>query len=353
VRGDRRPSMSASNADSSSGRVTVTEFGSGLREVTLDAGTAQDHRAYWREIARCGTEIGMPPFRFEMAAHGPDFHSRLRWGAGAGVHFLDGETNRPVSQRAMADVQADAIVVGGLRRGRLRIAHGRDATLLIEPGTLFLSDYGRRMHLDWTPHNFLFLVLPRKLVAPALGRHADFRGETVCPLPSRGLVPLLWAQLTMLAAHGHTLEADEWSVALSATADVTLGALRHHFGMDGKGPARSHDALLDAARRYIAQQCERPDLTAEEVAASVGCSRTRLYRIFAEAGLVVGDYLREIRLNRARAALETGTDGESLGTLAFQCGYSDLSAFGKAFRRRFGVPPSEWRARHPASGAPP
>ncbi|HTB44037.1 MAG TPA: hypothetical protein VK741_10460 [Acetobacteraceae bacterium] len=45
---------------------------------------------------RCGTAIGMAPFRFDIAAHGPDFHSRLRWGAGAGIHFLDGETNRPV-----------------------------------------------------------------------------------------------------------------------------------------------------------------------------------------------------------------------------------------------------------------
>jgi methylphosphotriester-DNA--protein-cysteine methyltransferase len=44
-------------------------------------------------------------------------------------------------------------------------------------------------------------------------------------------------------------------------------------------------------------------------------------------------------------ALETATDGGSLGTLAFECGYSDLSAFGKAFRRRFGMSPSEWRAQ--------
>ena len=341
-----RPEMSIINSNLSAARVTVTACGAGLREIALHAGTARDHRAYWREIVRCGATIGMPPFRFEISAPGPDFHSRLRWGASAGIHFLDGETNRPMSQRATADTQADAIVIGGLRRGQLRVAHDRETTLVIEPGTLFVSDYSPHMHLHWTPHNFLFLVLPRKLVAAALRRHAEFRGQAAQVLPARGLGPLLWAQLCLLATHGHTLEADEWSVALSATADVALSVLRRHFGACGKRPARSHDVLLDSARRYMAQHYERADLTAEEVAAAIGCSRTRLYRIFARAGLAVGDHLREIRLTQARAALETATDGGTLGTLAFQCGYSDLSAFGKAFRRRFGMSPSEWRARH-------
>jgi hypothetical protein len=43
---------------------------------------------------RHGNRHGAVPF--DIAAHGRDFHSRLRWGAGAGIHFLDGETNRPV-----------------------------------------------------------------------------------------------------------------------------------------------------------------------------------------------------------------------------------------------------------------
>ena len=188
-----------------------------------------------------------------------------------------------MSQRATTDTQADAIVIGGLRRGQLRVAHDRETTVVIEPGTLFVSDYNPRMHLHWTPHNFLFLVLPRKLVCAALRRHAEFRGEAAQVLPARGLVPLLWAQLRLLATHGHTLEADEWSVALSATADVALSVLRHHFGPGDKGPARSHDVLLDSARRYIAQHYERADLTAEEVAAAIGAFCTRLY--FAQAGL--------------------------------------------------------------------
>jgi hypothetical protein len=87
---------SAYNSNLSAARGTVTACGAGLRGIALHAGKERDHRANWREVVRCGTAIGMAPFRFDIAAHGPDFHSRLRWGAGAGIHFLDGETNRPV-----------------------------------------------------------------------------------------------------------------------------------------------------------------------------------------------------------------------------------------------------------------
>ena len=120
--------MSAYNSNLSAARVTVTACGAGLRGIALHAGTERDQRAYWWAVVRCRTAIGMPPFRFDIAAHGLDFHSRLRRGAGAGIHFLDGETNRPVLQRATADTQTDAVVVGGLRRGQLRIAQVRDVT---------------------------------------------------------------------------------------------------------------------------------------------------------------------------------------------------------------------------------
>jgi AraC-like DNA-binding protein len=33
-----------------------------------------------------------------------------------------------------------------------------------------------------------------------------------------------------------------------------------------------------------------------------------------------------------------------IGDVSLRCGYADLSAFGKAFRRRFGISPRDWRA---------
>ncbi|WP_209023621.1 helix-turn-helix transcriptional regulator [Sphingopyxis italica] len=71
------------------------------------------------------------------------------------------------------------------------------------------------------------------------------------------------------------------------------------------------------------------------------CSRASLYRLFEQRGLSVGEHIRAVRLNHGRALLRDPRLG--IGDIALRCGYDDLSAFGKAFRRRFGMTPRDWR----------
>lgn len=52
-------------------------------------------------------------------------------------------------------------------------------------------------------------------------------------------------------------------------------------------------------------------------------------------------YLERRRLGHAAARL--GDSNPVLTELALDCGYPDLPTFSKAFRRRFGVPPSRWK----------
>jgi AraC-like DNA-binding protein len=60
-------------------------------------------------------------------------------------------------------------------------------------------------------------------------------------------------------------------------------------------------------------------------------------------GTTVAQYLREGRLSRARLALER--DGISVAQAACIAGYGSAANFATAFRRRFGVPPGQVRAR--------
>lgn len=53
------------------------------------------------------------------------------------------------------------------------------------------------------------------------------------------------------------------------------------------------------------------------------------------------DTLREIRLQRARAAIERSVRLH-VGLVAWRCGFADPSGFSKLFRARFGFTPSEW-----------
>lgn len=81
-----------------------------------------------------------------------------------------------------------------------------------------------------------------------------------------------------------------------------------------------------------------------EVSRRVSVSARQLQRIFAErSGMGFRSYLTEVRMSAA-AELLTASD-TAIKEVAGQVGYRDASQFTKAFKRRYGVSPTQWRAR--------
>ena len=56
------------------------------------------------------------------------------------------------------------------------------------------------------------------------------------------------------------------------------------------------------------------------------------------------EFLIRLRLSKA-ADLMKGTSG-SIGDIAAQCGYPNQLHFSRAFRKRYGLSPREWRAQN-------
>jgi AraC-like DNA-binding protein len=81
----------------------------------------------------------------------------------------------------------------------------------------------------------------------------------------------------------------------------------------------------------------------ERLARSLGMSGKTLSRRLAAEQRVFRDVVDEVR--RAQAQKLLGEKGLELGEVAVRVGFADLAAFGKAFRRWFGVSPSTFRAR--------
>jgi AraC-like DNA-binding protein len=92
------------------------------------------------------------------------------------------------------------------------------------------------------------------------------------------------------------------------------------------------------ARCFLHDHAARP-ITLEEVAAHAALSRFHLTRSFSEVfGLPPLAYHRRLRLEAAARLLRSGaTTATEIGD---QLGYASLSAFTRAFRGTFGVPPS-------------
>jgi AraC-like DNA-binding protein len=98
---------------------------------------------------------------------------------------------------------------------------------------------------------------------------------------------------------------------------------------------------LERARCFIHDRAERP-ITLDEVANEAALSRFHLTRSFAEVfGLPPLAYHRRLRLENAARLLKS--DAVSATDIAEQLGYGSLSAFTRAFRQNFGVPPSQAR----------
>jgi AraC-like DNA-binding protein len=82
----------------------------------------------------------------------------------------------------------------------------------------------------------------------------------------------------------------------------------------------------------------------EEIARQGGVSVSTLRRLFMAAhGMTVFDYVRRRGLERARFALER--QGASVSEAAYIAGYASPANFATAFKRAFGVTPTEIR-RH-------
>jgi AraC-like DNA-binding protein len=99
---------------------------------------------------------------------------------------------------------------------------------------------------------------------------------------------------------------------------------------------------LERARCFIHDHADQA-VTLHAVAREAALSRFHLTRSFAEVfGLPPLAYHRRLRLEGAARLLKS--EAVSATQIAEQLGYGSLSAFTRAFRQNFGVPPSQARA---------
>ena len=109
---------------------------------------------------------------------------------------------------------------------------------------------------------------------------------------------------------------------------------------------RKQNRNLDRLSRitnYI-QVNYREDLTLEGVAHIFGFSPAYLSRMFQKyAGINYKTYVSELR-TEAGYRLLMNTD-LPVGEIAMECGFPDSRSFAKSFRRRYGMPPAEYRKK--------
>jgi AraC-like DNA-binding protein len=315
-----------------------------VSRTTTATAAVRDRFDYWRHLF-FGSYIDLPD-----RDRGADFRGDMLGCTGDGVAYSNLRADPLICSFGQRD--SGLMLLGAVHAGTWQVRHGHDGATVMDSGSgLLLFDCDRPSVARSTRYNLSYLILPRSAVVAALGRTDPVpRGEAFLKLPPRGLTPILLSHLRAMADHGAGLSDEEGAAAMKAATALAMSLLSGLRAPAERRDEEHDDALFEAARRHIVLNCGRFDLTVDHVAAAVGCSRAHLYRVFASHDRTVAGDLREVRLRRARRLIETQA-GRPIGMIAFDCGYTDLTAFGKAFRRRYGCSPSDWRAKVEVEGS--
>lgn len=108
-----------------------------------------------------------------------------------------------------------------------------------------------------------------------------------------------------------------------------------------KVQVRSMDEkFLEKVMQTIETYMGDPDFSMEKFGQEVGLSRMQLHRkLKALTGESPGDFLRTMRLQRAKRLLESKAGNVS--EIAYEVGFNNLSYFSKCYREQFGIAPNE------------
>ena len=132
---------------------------------------------------------------------------------------------------------------------------------------------------------------------------------------------------------------------------MTLGELRQryenkHADKQQELSARDKD-FLTRTMNIIVEQIETNSVNVDALAAQMALSTTQFrYRLKTITGETPQSYITNIRMQKARHLLDNITPETTIIDVALSCGYEDQGAFGRAFKRFYGITPTEYLARN-------
>jgi AraC family transcriptional regulator, positive regulator of tynA and feaB len=105
------------------------------------------------------------------------------------------------------------------------------------------------------------------------------------------------------------------------------------------------NSLLRDIYWFIDEHLSSSDLSARSIANSFDISERYVHKLFSQRGATCSYYVTRRRLERVRVdLLNSAARRKSIALVAFRWGFNDLSTFNRAFRKRFGCSPRQFRS---------
>lgn len=214
------------------------------------------------------------------------------------------------------------------------------ARFAVNPGEFVLIDNSQpyEMFMEGT-HEAIDLVMPSSWLLRYLPDPFPFVGRSFSASSGWGLP--LGSLLTTISR-----ELSGSAVPRGQLADQVGALLSLAIGYQPAPMSRHRGKIVQRLLHLIEERHAEPELKPGDVAAELGISKRYLHALLAETGTTFICQLNNIRLDRAGEMLaDPRFESLQVTEIAWRCGYFDSSYFARLFRRRFGMPPSQWRAQ--------
>lgn len=228
-----------------------------------------------------------------------------------------------------------------------------DREAVLHPGNLviydstapytLLNDTGMTGEFFRIPHSAL--AMPHSMIRKACAASLS---------PGHPLTSLTNDYLRRLAADPDILTVAHGDLVGHPSIELVRAVIATHLSADKFGveplAATLQLRILEYARHHLSD----PNLCADQIAAAHYLSVRHLYRVLAECGVSLADWIRTRRLEACRQELER-TSSTTIAAVARRNGFANMSSFSRAFRAEYGLSPGEWRDQcvgwneHPAA----
>jgi AraC-like DNA-binding protein len=310
-----------------------------ILRLSTDALAPRERVEAWREI------IGRGLRKLDIEPHSDgEFRAELTQRSLPGVSIVTAKTTMSGNERFRQRFDSDDLFLSISLAGKSRFAApGRE----VFPGigdAVLVGGCDGGIKDTYAEYEFLSLRVPRETIGSAVtGLHDSICRRIPAGTPALRLLTRYLGILDdtailttpdlqkQVVTHLHDLMA----LTLGATRDATQKA-------EGRGVRA---ARVRAIKEDVTRNLEHGDLSVGAVAGRHRVTPRYVQKLFEHEGTTFSEYVLGQRLAFAHRLLsDPRRAGEKIACVAFAAGFGDVSHFYRAFRRQFGLLPTDVRS---------